>query len=170
VITDRWVKFHNTDLAPNVTHAYHALAIHEFRSDFEPTLWTNKESRQKVEQVWFSGAHSDVGGGGDKTGLSDVTLEWMIDRAKKAGLGFDEAYVKSLRPDPDGPIELSYGGLYSVKDPIVRKIGRGGIDEYKHTSVESRQESTLPKFYSGTTYKYLFADADESAKALKPIS
>ncbi|MFL4982971.1 MAG: DUF2235 domain-containing protein [Xanthobacteraceae bacterium] len=42
--------------------------------------------RQRLSQVWFTGMHSDVGGGYSQDGLSYVTLDWMIDRAEVYGL------------------------------------------------------------------------------------
>ena len=44
---------------------------------------------QRVKQVWFEGAHSDVGGGYRETGLSDTSLLWMAREAHDAGLVFD---------------------------------------------------------------------------------
>jgi len=76
-------QFHDTTLSRSVKNAYQALAIHEKRSDFEPTLWQKQDwpeaSSQTLEQVWFSGVHSDVGGGYVEEQLSDVALLWMID-------------------------------------------------------------------------------------------
>jgi uncharacterized protein (DUF2235 family) len=76
------IGFHDTELAPNVDYAYHALAIHEFRENFPPTLWTEKQPNQEVEQVWFPGAHSDVGGGLRETGLSNAPILWMAGRRR----------------------------------------------------------------------------------------
>ena len=49
--------------------------------------------------MWFEGAHSDVGGGYPKTGLSDTTLLWMVSEASRQGLVFDkpllDTYVNS---------------------------------------------------------------------------
>jgi uncharacterized protein (DUF2235 family) len=50
-----------------------------------------------VEQVWFAGAHSNVGGGYADSGLSDIALKWMIARASANGLQF---VLAGLRPDP----------------------------------------------------------------------
>jgi hypothetical protein len=62
-----------------IAHARHALAIHELRSKFEPLLWSAFGQWQTLEQAWFAGAHSDVGGSYPETGLSDVALDWMMD-------------------------------------------------------------------------------------------
>ena len=92
-------QFHDTSLSRSVENAYHALAIHEKRSDFTPTLWEKqdwpKASEQTLEQVWFSGVHSDVGGGYAITGLSDVALLWMIEKARLHGLGFREDFISN---------------------------------------------------------------------------
>ena len=59
-------QYHQTELPANITNARHALAMHERRKPFEPLLWLNKHpknSNQSLQQVWFAGNHSDVGGG-----------------------------------------------------------------------------------------------------------
>jgi hypothetical protein len=71
-----------------------------------------------LEQIWFSGAHSDVGGGYPETGLSDVALEWMTGKAEEVGgLEFDRA---ALNPKPD-PLAMghdSFGAFYKILDWI----------------------------------------------------
>lgn len=83
-------EFHDTDLSSTVAYAFHAISIDEHRWPFLPTLWTQTDSGravgQHLEQVWFPGFHSDVGGGNPHSAISDVTLGWMVDRAKMAGL------------------------------------------------------------------------------------
>jgi uncharacterized protein (DUF2235 family) len=85
--------FLDTSLHPDVLHAYQALAIDERRIEFPPTLWTGGSSPgQTLEQVWFCGCHSDVGGGvpaganDDGTTLSDITLGWMMQHAAALGV------------------------------------------------------------------------------------
>jgi hypothetical protein len=87
--------FLDTGLHPDVLNAYHALAIDEKRIEFPPTLWTSQPAPgQTIEQVWFCGVHSDVGGGepddqSDTTTLSDIALGWIMSKAKDLGLQFD---------------------------------------------------------------------------------
>jgi uncharacterized protein (DUF2235 family) len=81
--------FLDTNLHPDVLNAYHALSIDERRKEFPPTLWTPPDPPvpgQVLEQVWFAGVHCDVGGGYPETGLSDITLSWMLGKAKNLGL------------------------------------------------------------------------------------
>ena len=73
---------------------YHALAIDEWRSDFDALLF---EDGDKAVQRWFAGGHSDVGGGyGDPAATdeetlrercaSDVAFSWMLGNAADGGL------------------------------------------------------------------------------------
>jgi uncharacterized protein (DUF2235 family) len=81
--------FHDTSLGPHVRSAYHALAIDEKRAPFKPTLWSalNPQAKQQtLLQTWFAGVHSEVGGGAEDSALSDITLIWMVEHAKAAGL------------------------------------------------------------------------------------
>jgi uncharacterized protein (DUF2235 family) len=83
--------FHDVKLNRLVRYAYHAVAIDEAREAFEPTLWKQSRSApgsQVMEQVYFSGAHSDVGGGYEDSRLSDLALAWMQHKAEGAGLKF----------------------------------------------------------------------------------
>jgi uncharacterized protein (DUF2235 family) len=47
---------------------------------------TQEGSKQRVEQVWFGGSHTDVGGGFREAGFSDTALEWMVQKAFEHGL------------------------------------------------------------------------------------
>ncbi|HEV8243083.1 MAG TPA: DUF2235 domain-containing protein, partial [Nitrospirales bacterium] len=89
-------------------------------------LWAHKpKPGQTIEQVWFSGAHSDVGGGYPECGLSDITLDWMVGKARGAGLIFDDAAIKAhpLHPNPLAELHNSKTGLYRVTAGIDRGIG-----------------------------------------------
>jgi len=85
--------FLDTSLHSDVLNAYHALAIDERRCEFPATLWTSApQAGQTIEQVWFTGVHSDIGGSypddPDGTALSDITLGWMMKKAADLGLHF----------------------------------------------------------------------------------
>jgi uncharacterized protein (DUF2235 family) len=96
--------FLDTALHPCVGHACHALSIDERRAQFKPTLWTNPDGSVRpndaqLQQVWFPGAHSDVGGGYLQCQLSDVPLSWMMHKARENGLIFTpEAEAQYLAP------------------------------------------------------------------------
>lgn len=81
-------KFDNRDLGLNVDQACHALAIDDERAAFSPVLWNQPPQETRIEQVWFAGVHSNVGGGYPKQGMSLVSLDWMMEKATHAGLRF----------------------------------------------------------------------------------
>ena len=102
-------RWHDHTLNPEVKFGYHALAIDERRSDFLPCLWDESEvaEGQTIEQVWFAGVHSDVGGWYDERGLSNVALHWMLGKASTCGLRVDRAGLASAPPRParhDAPV------------------------------------------------------------------
>ncbi len=85
-------SFLDTTLHPCVKNAYHAVSIDERRSEFPATLWSGAPAAgQTIEQVYFTGVHCDVGGGYPETGLSDITLGWMMRKAAALGVDFDPA-------------------------------------------------------------------------------
>lgn len=103
--------FHDTKLGAGVTYACHAVAMDEKRSSFPPTLWSNT-SHLGLKQRWFAGVHSDVGGGYLETGLSDCALEWMVNEAQSKGLEFNPEMTKQIKPDFQGIMHDSFGGIY----------------------------------------------------------
>jgi hypothetical protein len=69
-------------LPEHISYARHALALHERRGEMEPTLWMKWNiERSNVRQVWFPGAHADVGGGYDESALAESPLLWMRNEA-----------------------------------------------------------------------------------------
>jgi hypothetical protein len=109
-----------------VEFAYHALAIDEHRAPFAPSIWAYvPKLGQTVEQVWFCGVHSDIGGGYVQSGLSDIALGWMIEKACGVGLKFDDQVLCShpLKPDPLAQLHNSKTGLYRLPPGIDRSIG-----------------------------------------------
>jgi uncharacterized protein (DUF2235 family) len=104
--------FLDTNLHPSIKNAYQALAIDERRAQFPPTLWNGPAAAgQTLEQVWFTGAHSDVGGGEPDdlpgtTALSDVTLGWMMSKAASLGLQFDPTVLAQYTMPLDPALAL----------------------------------------------------------------
>ena len=121
-------QFHDTEPSRIIRRARHALAVDEHRDEFVPTLWTGAPPPgSDIRQLWFAGAHSDVGGGYVERGLADISLAWMADEAARAGLSLDEA---ALFPrgrawlDPLAPQHESRHG-WSGKDrltPTIREV------------------------------------------------
>ncbi|MBD1364586.1 DUF2235 domain-containing protein [Mucilaginibacter sp. ZT4R22] len=125
----RKYQFHDTTLSSHVDFAYHALAVDEQRKNFMPTLWRESENvaeknpNQKMEQRWFPGVHSNIGGGYPKVGLSDVALKWMIDKAADAGLAFEKRYLdEKIKPNDADMLYNSNKFPFSLLGKHVRKI------------------------------------------------
>jgi uncharacterized protein (DUF2235 family) len=144
LLTDSTVAahgFHDETLGHHVHHAYHALAIDERRGPFEPSVWkSDGQPRSNVEQVWFAGAHCNIGGGYIDPGLSDHAFMWMAVKAMDAGLHLDERYL-AMRVDPNAHGELrdEYHGLYKFMKDYVRPIGLPDtLNEKIHASVLRR--------------------------------
>ena len=113
-------SFHDTKLSKLVKVARHALAMDERRHSFAPTLWTGLDETHDVQQLWFPGVHSDVGGGYRETGLADCALLWMIEEAKKAGLTFRTIPQANVRNDPHGVLHESWDGTFRKLRSIPR--------------------------------------------------
>lgn len=85
-------EFHDVTLSRISEVNLHALAVDEHRESFEPTPWRQQKFSDvstPTEQVWFAGAHADVGGGyldeekrkaRNLPALDDITLDWMLRR------------------------------------------------------------------------------------------
>ncbi|WP_054142200.1 DUF2235 domain-containing protein [Bosea sp. AAP35] len=86
-------RFHDAKLNPLIPFGFQALAVDEDRRIFAPVPWDEDERHpaQTIDQVWFPGSHSDVGGGYEDRALSDLALAWMIDRCAQplVGIRFD---------------------------------------------------------------------------------
>jgi uncharacterized protein (DUF2235 family) len=101
--------FHNHQLGPSIRHGFHALALHETRMAFEPVLWDCPPGWEgNVEQVWFRGAHGDIGGqiGGFHAArpLANIPLVWMLERAEALGLALPQGWRDRFPCDPEAPM------------------------------------------------------------------
>ncbi len=88
---------------PDIAIGRHALAIDERRAFFRANLWRPDppvagSGPHDMKQVWFPGAHSDVGGGYPEAecGLSKFAFEWMAREAALAGLLVDRARIDEI--------------------------------------------------------------------------
>jgi len=86
------VTFPFTAQNPSIEVFRHAISIDERRTHFRTNLF-HPDSKQDCKQVWFAGVHSDVGGSypEPESGLSKITLQWMLREAKEHELLIDAA-------------------------------------------------------------------------------
>jgi uncharacterized protein (DUF2235 family) len=107
----------------------HAMAIDERRRLFRLNPWqagdfvanwfdqANTTRPQDVKQVWFAGAHGDIGGGyaEPEAGVSKTSLLWMAGEAAQAGIRVDRAALARVTSDQIGRNgEL----IYCAADPM----------------------------------------------------
>ncbi|SDR47664.1 DUF2235 domain-containing protein [Pseudovibrio sp. Tun.PSC04-5.I4] len=151
-----WFKheFHDLDLTPAVRNAYHALSIDDDRRVFHPVLWNQRTApNQIMQQTWFAGVHTDVGGGYAEAGLSDITMAWMLGHAKRCGLLIHKksgkALQKSLKPDykidTHNPRAGAAGWFYSVENRMWPDKDGNGEDRGQpqvHSSVLERAKTS----------------------------
>ncbi len=112
--------FRKLTISSNIKKAYHLVAVDENRDGFTPTLMNHDPER--IQEVWFPGVHSDVGGGYKERVLADLALAYMLARAREHDLKFKDTSLAALHPDLLG--ELHYHrqrpGNYKMS---ARKIG-----------------------------------------------
>jgi uncharacterized protein (DUF2235 family) len=109
-IDTRSYGFLDTTLHPDVKNAYQAVSIDERRREFPATLWSGPAAPgQVIEQIYFTGVHCDVGGGYPETGLSDITLGWMMTKATALGVDFNPAvYQQYANLDPKNCLDQKH--------------------------------------------------------------
>lgn len=137
------VGYHDTTLR-NVDYAYQAVALDERRSSFLPALWTeaNDPDLKEIKQVWFSGNHSNIGGGYKDTGLSDITLLWMMQKAIACGARFNSPDVK---PDIMGEMPNEFSTwYYKITSTVYRQAGEQlACKEYLHEAALLRHKASI---------------------------
>ncbi len=144
MLSDGKHRFHNHHLGRSVKHGFHALALHETRVAFDPVMWsTPKDWAGNIEQVWFRGAHADVGGhvGHFQASrpLANIPLVWMIERAEAAGLTAPGGWRERFVCDATAPMvgtARGWGALFLLRR--ARVVGRDP-SERLHSSAEGQR-------------------------------
>jgi uncharacterized protein (DUF2235 family) len=123
-------KFHNDVLNKNIRYGYHALSVDERRWTYKARCWDENDydpEQQTIEQVWFPGGHSDVGGGcrNDERELSDIAFAWMMDKAGAQGLRLKPDWQAELRQNAGGKMHNGWTVwlMYIIK--TIRRIPDG---------------------------------------------
>lgn len=140
----------------NVERAYHAMSIDDNRATiFTPLLLSRahlfegcpgnkgmlKDGEIRpgaLQEVWFSGAHADVGGGYATGALSGVSLNWMINRLwcdnllpnSKCNEGKEVVEdVKHIREDHLGGSHDPTAGIFAFYPKVSRDLVAFSFDE-----------------------------------------
>lgn len=144
-----------------VKRAYHMVALDETRDAFVPTLMEpDPTAPDRIVEVWFSGNHSNVGGGYATDNLSDVSLDFLLRHISSGyasqsgqtpgdeswGLYLHAASATAyaadatLDPDPRGAIRHSSGAVYAH---APRTLPPHAVI---HDSVLDRMQQALPVY------------------------
>ena len=129
MLTEPKHSFHNHQLGPKIRHGYQALALHETRAAFAPVLWDGPaEGEARVEQMWFRGAHGDIGGqlGNHQVArpLANIPLCWILEKAEGCGLALPVEWRARFECDPEAPMLgtwTDWGKLFLIRGR--RKVG-----------------------------------------------
>ena len=156
----RWAYTRNL---PNVRTVRHAVSIDERRRPYrEYLIGVPTENMisppEHVEEVWFAGVHSDVGGGfRDDRRLATISLKWVIDGAIEEGLlvrrGTYKKWCSVTRDDALGKVH-KMGPLWLLTGRRQRVLPR---DAYVHASVAARMAS-IPRYASFLEEESRFVD------------
>lgn len=129
MISRRRNGFHDVSLSSQVDNAFHALAIDERRKPFLPTLWEVPDedvrggmAGRRVEQRWFAGVHSNVGGGYTERGLSNIALRWMAEQARSCGLDLGDNVLGALECNCADRLHDSMSLLFKPLGAHVRRL------------------------------------------------
>ncbi len=135
-------RYHDVGLHPEIEHAYHALAIDERRKPFAPNLYAKPNGwGGTLEQLWFAGVHSNVGGSYAPDGLANEALHWISEKAEALGLELDRAYLAHFRPCFNSTLHDSMTAFYRAMGENLRAIGAQRADgEGVHQSAIDRRD------------------------------
>ncbi|WP_426409478.1 DUF2235 domain-containing protein [Bradyrhizobium ganzhouense] len=139
-------EFHDVELSAITDVNLHALAIDEHRPPFEASVWRKSKFKNfatKTEQVWFAGAHADVGGGyvdedsaGVRTSaLEDIPVDWMIKRVRHYypdfpidELGWKDLSDEEIRSRAQAPLHDSRTLVYKLFAFAYRSISNYRVE------------------------------------------
>jgi hypothetical protein len=146
----------------NVKRVAHALALDEERERFEPAFWELPATAEtRVDEVWFSGCHTNIGGGYVDANLSNIALFWMLQSARDAALpldargipGFDVTNPRALMRDSYTEFYKGIGIVGSIAASLELKKEPRAIraSQRIHQSViERMEEAHSEKLYVPT--------------------
>lgn len=170
----RTLRWPYTRQLPHVAIVRHAVALDEHRRPYKEYLVEAPKAQfghalhQDRREVWFAGAHSDVGGTFEEGAhLSDIPLKWMAEEAVAAGLIVKaRAYNTASRVE-----EADATGAVHAPGPLWRLLGsrRRTVPEgaLVHASVQRRLAAD-PRYAKRLPGEHTFVDPDWEVQ--KPLA
>jgi len=118
----------------NVDHCSHAMGLHERRQAFEVIRLDPKNTESHVDELWFRGCHSDIGGGNENVGRSNIALLWMLEQAVLNGLPINLEKMEELKEQTDRTAPI-----VQARDLIVTGFRKQRDGDRFHDSARSRK-------------------------------
>ena len=101
---DTFINFQDIDLGWDLDtvhscadNCYHAMALDERRETFMVKRVDSENKYDNINEAWFRGVHSDIGGGNGNVTRSNIALQWMLEQGRSCGLTFNETKAKLPR-------------------------------------------------------------------------
>ena len=143
-------EFHDHALGQNVANAFQALALDENRSSYAPLPWRVKDEWPgHIEQMWFAGAHPDIGGhvrGRPKARfLANIPLVWMLAKAEACGLKLPPDWEAEFPTNAAAPMAGAYSGIAKFFIARAPREPFKCSSEALHPSVLARR-AALPRY------------------------
>ncbi|KAF2735839.1 hypothetical protein EJ04DRAFT_434138 [Polyplosphaeria fusca] len=175
--------FVDTSVPGCIANAIHAISLDEDRKPFMPTIWEKPSPGQTLNQVWFAGAHADIGGSYDDTRAADITLVWMVSQLAALGLKFDTDIMKEELFQPEGKEEIAWGcgpihnefkKIYLLADSLtrspmeyVRYDHDSGVPKVPHELLQDTHEKVHSSVRIRSVKGFDHEQKDYSSPALK---
>lgn len=110
----RWVHIRTL---PNVANLREALAIDERRRLYKECRLSDDKKPPRYQQMWFTGAHSDIGGGLDAHdySLADIPFSWIVKESCADGLHVDARLYRNMvgsKIDDELPEDRALGVIH----------------------------------------------------------
>ena len=138
------LTFVDSDLLDGIDNAFHALALHERRRDFFPIIWrktedTIRQEDSRLQQCWFVGYHSNLGGSKDSDSLAHISLAWIMGKLQD----FVEFDTNNFcQPPPEG------------SSWVLKPVNNGKINEFPQTLVKVNKDGKNQSTSSAAAFWY----------------
>ena len=161
-------KFRYTATNPGIAIIRHAIALDERRAFYRQNrFYAPTGTPQDLQQLWFPGVHSDVGGGYADSNLGRCAFDWILDAAIAAGMHVDAARRNVVAPPIAKPwLEKKHNSLGPLWWPLeffpkIHYNSQKGHKEIRLNLFRSRKlldgellhESTLRRLKEDDDYK-----------------
>ncbi|NND00599.1 MAG: DUF2235 domain-containing protein [Gammaproteobacteria bacterium] len=114
----------------NIKSIRQALGIDESRFDFKPHIYhhpNKSKPSQNLQQRWFAGVHSNIGGGYVDDGLANHALYWVLEGAMAGnkGLQLRPEFLNFYRPYAQDRLYNSRKWYWSVAEALRFRYKKG---------------------------------------------